>query len=53
MGAMLERAGIAAKLFEAIKIWFGALRGGLAITTIIMCGILQHHLAWLARWKSS
>ena len=39
MGAMLERAGIAAKLFEAIKIWFGALRGGLAITTIIMCGI--------------
>jgi len=39
MGAMLERAGIAARLFEAIKIWFGALRGGLAITTIIMCGI--------------
>ena len=39
MGAMLERAGIAAKLFEAIKIWFGAFRGGLAITTIIMCGI--------------
>ena len=39
MGAMLERAGIAAKLFEASKIWFGALRGGLAITTIIMCGI--------------
>jgi tripartite ATP-independent transporter DctM subunit len=39
MGAMLARAGIAAKLFEAIKIWFGAFRGGLAITTIIMCGI--------------
>ena len=39
MGAMLERAGIAAKLFEAIKIWFGAFRGGLAITTIVMCGI--------------
>tara|TARA_B100000686_G_scaffold349562_1_gene443247 strand:- start:232 stop:1554 length:1323 start_codon:yes stop_codon:yes gene_type:complete len=39
MGAMLERAGIAAKLFEAIKIWFGAFRGGLGITTIIMCGI--------------
>ncbi len=39
MGAVLERAGIAARLFEAIKIWFGALRGGLAITTIVMCGI--------------
>ncbi len=39
MGAMLERAGIAARLFDAIKIWFGAFRGGLAITTIVMCGI--------------
>ena len=39
MGAVLERAGIAARLFDAIKIWFGALRGGLAITTIVMCGI--------------
>jgi len=39
MGAMLERAGIAARLFDAIKIWFGAFRGGLAITTILMCGI--------------
>jgi len=39
MGAMLERAGIAAKLFDAIKIWFGGFRGGLGITTIIMCGI--------------
>ena len=39
MGAVLERAGIAARLFEAIKIWFGPLRGGLAITTIVMCGI--------------
>ena len=26
-------------MFEAIKIWFGAFRGGLAITTIVMCGI--------------
>lgn len=39
MGAMLERAGIAAKLFDAIKIWFGGFRGGIAVTTIIMCGI--------------
>ena len=39
MGAMLERAGIAARLFEAVKIWFGPFRGGLAITTITLCGI--------------
>ncbi len=39
MGAMLERAGIAAKLFDAIKVWFGGFRGGLAVTTIVMCGI--------------
>lgn len=39
MGAVLERAGIAARLFEAIKVWFGPLRGGLAVTTIVMCGV--------------
>ena len=39
MGAMLERSGIAAKLFDAIKIWFGPMRGGLGVTTIVMCGI--------------
>ncbi|MCY3770246.1 MAG: TRAP transporter large permease subunit [Gammaproteobacteria bacterium] len=39
MGAMLEKAGIAARLFEAIKIWFGPFRGGLAMTTIVLCGI--------------
>ncbi len=39
MGAVLERAGIAAKLFEAIKVWFGPFRGGLAVTTIVMCGV--------------
>ncbi len=40
MGTMLERSGIAQRLFEAISIWTGRLRGGLAISTIIMCTII-------------
>jgi tripartite ATP-independent transporter DctM subunit len=37
MGAMLERAGIAERLFEAIHLWTRRLPGGLAIGTILMC----------------
>jgi tripartite ATP-independent transporter DctM subunit len=37
MGAMLERAGIAERLFEAIHLWTRRLPGGLAIATILMC----------------
>jgi len=37
MGAMLEKSGIADKLFEAIHIWTRRLPGGLAIATISMC----------------
>jgi tripartite ATP-independent transporter DctM subunit len=40
MGTMLERSGIAQRLFEAISIWTGRLRGGLAISTILMCTII-------------
>jgi len=40
MGTMLERSGIAKRLFEAISIWIGRLRGGLAISTILMCTII-------------
>ncbi len=39
MGAMLERSGIAKRLFEAIRMWLGRLPGGLSITTIVMCAI--------------
>jgi len=39
MGAMLERSGIAEKLFEAVHLWTRRLPGGLAIGTIIMCVI--------------
>ena len=39
MGSMLERSGIAERLFEAVHIWTKKLPGGLAIGTIIMCVI--------------
>jgi tripartite ATP-independent transporter DctM subunit len=37
MGAMLERAGIAERLFEAIHLWTRRLPGGLAVATVLMC----------------
>jgi tripartite ATP-independent transporter DctM subunit len=37
MGAMLEKSGIADKLFEAIHIWTRRLPGGLALATVMMC----------------
>jgi tripartite ATP-independent transporter DctM subunit len=39
MGALLERSGIAAKLFEAMMQLTGRLRGGLAVGTVLMCTI--------------
>lgn len=40
MGTVLERSGIAGKLFDAISLWTGRLKGGLAIATILMCTII-------------
>lgn len=37
MGAMLEKSGIADKLFEAIHIWTRRMPGGLALATVTMC----------------
>jgi tripartite ATP-independent transporter DctM subunit len=37
MGSMLERSGIASRLFEAIHIWTRRLPGGLALATVVMC----------------
>ena len=39
MGSMLERSGIAERLFEAVHIWTRRLPGGLAVGTIVMCVI--------------
>lgn len=39
MGAMLQKSGIAKRLFEATLVWFGRLPGGLSVTSIVMCAI--------------
>lgn len=39
MGAVLERSGIARRLFQALQLWLGGLPGGLALATIAMCAI--------------
>ena len=36
MGAMLERSGVTEKLYEVLYLWFGGLRGGLAIVTVLV-----------------
>ena len=37
MGSMLERSGIAVRLFEAIHLWTRRLPGGLAVGTVVLC----------------
>jgi len=37
MGAMLERSGIAERLFDAIYTWIKRLPGGLAVGAVLMC----------------
>jgi tripartite ATP-independent transporter DctM subunit len=37
MGTMLERSGIAERLFEAVHIWTRRLPGGLAVGSVVMC----------------
>ncbi len=37
MGAVLERTGIALRLFQSLQLWVGGLPGGLAIATVLMC----------------
>lgn len=39
MGAILERSGLARRLYEALQLWLGGFSGGLAISTMLMCGI--------------
>lgn len=39
MGAILERSGLARRLYEALQLWLGGFSGGLAMSTMLMCGI--------------
>ncbi|NLE95150.1 MAG: TRAP transporter large permease subunit [Dehalococcoidia bacterium] len=36
MGIMLERSGIAERLYDALYLWLGGIPGGLALTTLII-----------------
>jgi tripartite ATP-independent transporter DctM subunit len=40
MGEMLERSAIADKMFDALYLWLGGVRGGLALTTVLLGTIL-------------
>lgn len=40
MGAVLERSGLAERLFAAIRIWLRGVPNGLALTTLLMCALL-------------
>ena len=40
MGLAIERSGIAEKLYDALYLWLGGLRGGLAIGTVLLGTIL-------------
>ncbi|HET6477540.1 MAG TPA: TRAP transporter large permease subunit [Dehalococcoidales bacterium] len=40
MGVMLERSGIAERMYDALYLWLGGLRGGLAIVTVLMGTII-------------
>jgi len=39
MAMILERSGVANDLYDMMYIWFGPVRGGLAIGTVVICAI--------------
>lgn len=39
MAMILERTGVAKDLYRTMHLWFGGLRGGLAVGTLIICAI--------------
>lgn len=40
MAGMLKRSGIVEELYDAVHIWMGGLRGGLALATVLVCTII-------------
>jgi len=40
MGLMLERSGVAERMYSALYLWLGGFRGGLAISTVLIGTIL-------------
>lgn len=41
MAMLLERSGAASDLYEMMYVWFGPIRGGLAIGTVAICAIFS------------
>jgi len=39
MGSVLERTGIAGRMFEAIRMFLGPMKGGLALSTVALCAV--------------
>src|SRR5690606_12654620 len=40
MACILQRSGVIEALYKAMEMWFGRLRGGLAIGTVIICVVM-------------
>jgi len=40
MAVVLQRSGVIEDLYRAMELWFGRLRGGLAIGTVIICVVM-------------
>ncbi|MCD6061411.1 MAG: dicarboxylate transporter subunit DctM [Moraxellaceae bacterium] len=40
MACILQRSGVIEKLYSAMELWFGRIRGGLAIGTVVICVIM-------------
>ncbi|HUH40807.1 MAG TPA: TRAP transporter large permease subunit, partial [Castellaniella sp.] len=40
MAGILQRSGVIEDLYQAMELWFGRLRGGLAIGTVIICVVM-------------
>ena len=40
MASILQRSGVIEDLYQAMELWFGRVRGGLAIGTVVICVIM-------------
>lgn len=40
MACILQRSGVIEQLYRAMEVWFGRMRGGLAIGTVIICVVM-------------
>ncbi|UCG55463.1 MAG: TRAP transporter large permease subunit, partial [Dehalococcoidia bacterium] len=48
MGMMLQRSGIAERMYDALYLWLGGIRGGLAVVTILIGTIMAASVGIIA-----